>query len=159
MPALVNEGDTRMLNVSPLLTRGLVQLEKRLHHQKAVFAIVVIFADALDYGVTGSAIEILRRSIADADLEHNRRDLALTKRSFNVREQALGNFASPVFRGNADGREMCGVVFVDHHKRKTNHFRRRRHHAIAQCSRLVQQIFKRVLCVVVALTKTSDIEP
>lgn len=112
-------------------------LIKRFHHQKAIFAVIIIFADALDDGVAGLPIEVLGRCIANADLEHNRPYLAFAQRILQMIEQPHGDLASAVLRGDAYRRQMRGVILVDHHKRKPDYLARRRHHPVTQGPRLI----------------------
>ncbi len=55
-------------------------LIERLHHQKTIFAIIVILADTLDDCIARSAIKVLGSDVADADLEHYCPDLTLSER-------------------------------------------------------------------------------
>src|SRR5258706_14852696 len=74
-------------------------------------------------------------------------------------EQAPGNLAAAVLRGDADRRQMRGVVFVYHHKGKADQLIQRCHHAVAQCPRFVQKILKSVFRVVIAARKAAKIKP
>lgn len=97
-------------------------------------------------------------SVADADLEHDSADLAFSESVFDMAEQPCGDAPLPVLGSDADGRQMSGVVLVDHDKCKTDQFALRRDHPIAQSLWLIEQIFKSVFCIVIAVSETADVE-
>src|SRR5436190_8700800 len=133
---------------------GTLEIEQRLHHQKAVFAVVVVLRDPLNDGVTGLAIESLGDGVADTDLEHYRGDLAFHKHVLKMLEELFGDAAAAVLGRDADGRQVGGVVLVDHDEGESYHFAAVGDRAIAQRLWLVQKIVESVLCIVISIAKT-----
>ena len=70
-------------------------------------------------------------------------------------EQRASYPAAAMLRSNADSREVGGIVLLDHDKRKTHDLARFGNDAVAQRSRLVQQVFKCVLGVIIAISETA----
>src|SRR5438128_1193654 len=93
-------------------------LQDRLHHQKTVFAIIVIFADTLNCHIAQPPVKVLGGSVADANLKHYSTDLTGPKCVLDMPEQTPRQAAAPVFGRDADGRQVGGIVFIDHDKCK-----------------------------------------
>ena len=79
------------------------KLIKGFHHQEAVFAVVVVFCDALDDCVVGLLIEALSRRIADSHLKHDSTDLFHPQSGLDILKQLLGDTALFVLRCDSDG--------------------------------------------------------
>ena len=104
-------------------------------------------------------IELLCAGVADADFEDDGAEVACANGVFEMREQLLSEAAAPVFGRDADRRQVGRTVFTDHYKRKRDEISIRRNDTITDRSRLVQKVIERVLGVIIAFSKASDIEP
>jgi hypothetical protein len=103
-------------------------------------------------------VKLLSLGVTDPNLKHYRADLAATQSIFDMSQKFRRETSAPVFRRNANGREMRGVTLIYHHERKGGHIAILRSNAITEGPRLVKKVVEGVPGVVIAIPEAANIK-